>query len=197
MLQEENKMYTEKEAIELANKMTYEKAKQTYQIAINKMAQDFGVDKANRRTLDIDKDDVKMYLGNPIRYKKQILDLTLNMFISVPQYQGLIKYFSDIVSLTPTLIPIKTSGQKSRIKKDYEEACYKLEIMNIQNEYTKAITNTVLNGVFYGYEIEEYENTIKQYNEYILKAKKWGEQQSKLDALKIKHEIDILKQRNL
>ena len=106
MLQEENKMYTEKEAIELANKMTYEKAKQTYQIAINKMAQDFGVDKASRRTLDIDKDDVKMYLSNPIRYKKQILDLTLNMFISVPQYQGLIKYFSDIVSLTPTLIPI-------------------------------------------------------------------------------------------
>ena len=155
MLQEENKMYTEKEAIELANKMIYEKAKQTYQIAINKMAQDFGVDKASRRTLDIDKDDVKMYLSNPIRYKKQILDLTLNMFISVPQYQGLIKYFSGIVSLTPTLIPIKTSGQKSRIKKDYEEASYKLEIMNIQNEYTKAITNTVLNGVFYGYEIEE------------------------------------------
>ena len=72
MLQEENKMYTEKEAIELANKMTYEKAKQTYQIAINKMAQDFGIDKANRRTLDIDKDDVKMYLSNPIRYKRQM-----------------------------------------------------------------------------------------------------------------------------
>ena len=45
MLQDENKMYTEKEAIELANKMIYEKAKQTYQIAINKMAQDFGIDK--------------------------------------------------------------------------------------------------------------------------------------------------------
>ena len=29
MLQEENKMYTEKEAIEIANKMIYEKAKQT------------------------------------------------------------------------------------------------------------------------------------------------------------------------
>ena len=72
MLQDENKMYTEKEAIELANKMIYEKAKQTYQIAINKMAQDFGIDKANRRTLDIDKDDVKMYLGNPIRYKRQM-----------------------------------------------------------------------------------------------------------------------------
>ena len=158
MLQEENKLYTEKEAKELANKMIYEKAKQTYQVAINKMAQDFGIDKTKYRTFDIDKDDVKMYLSNPIRYKKQILDLTLNMFISVPQYQGLIKYFSDIVSLTPTLIPIKTSGQKSKIKKDYEEACYKLEIMNIENEYTKAITNTVLNGVFYGYEIEEQDS---------------------------------------
>ena len=134
MLQDENKMYTEKEAIELANKMIYEKAKQTYQIAINKMAQDFGIDKANRRTLDIDKDDVKMYLSNPIRYKRQILDLTLNMFISVPQYQGLIKYFSDIVKLTPILIPIKTSGQKSKIKKDFEEASYKLEVMNIQKQ---------------------------------------------------------------
>ena len=158
----EEKRYTEAEAKEIANKMIYEKAKQTYQVAINKMASDFGLDKTRRKTLDIDREDVQRYLSDPLKYKKQILDLSLNMFISVPQYQGLIKYFYDMVQLTPWVVPIKTSGQKSKIKKDYEDVAYQLEKMNVEAEYRKGITNAVLNGVFYGYEIEETDSyTIK------------------------------------
>ena len=162
MLQEENKLYTKKEVNEKINQAIYEKAKQTYSVAINKMVSDFSLDKYKSRSFDIDKDDVKMYLSNPYTYKKQILDLSLNMFISVPQYQGLIKYFYDMVCLTPYALPIKTSGQKSKIKKDYEEICYQIEKMNIENEFRKVISNVILNGVFYGYEIEENDSyTIK------------------------------------
>lgn len=68
--------------------------------------------------------------------------------------------------------------------------------MKLLEKYENKVKVSI-NGIIQWITVEEYENTIKQYNEYILKAKKWGEQQSKLDALKIKHEIDILKQRKL
>lgn len=51
-----------------------------------------------------------------------------------------------------------------------------------------------INGVIQWMTVQEYDYEIKEYNNKILKAKKWGEQQSKLDKLKIKHEINILKQ---
>lgn len=51
-----------------------------------------------------------------------------------------------------------------------------------------------INGVIQWMTTEEYEYEIKSYNNKILEAKKWAYQQSKLDELKIKHEINILKQ---
>lgn len=51
-----------------------------------------------------------------------------------------------------------------------------------------------INGVIQWMTVEEYEYEIKTYNNKILEAKKWAYQQSKLDLLKIKHEINILKQ---
>lgn len=54
-----------------------------------------------------------------------------------------------------------------------------------------------INGVIQWMNVEEYEYEINKYNNKILTAKKWAHQQSELDKLKIKHEIDILKQRKL
>lgn len=142
---ENEKEYTEKEMQEKMMTQLYEKAKQSYQVAINKMANDFSLDKIKCRRLDVDKDDVKMYLSNPLKFKKQILDLSLQMFIGVSQYQSLIKYFQDMICLTPYVLPIKTSGQKSKLKKDYEDIAYKLETMNIENEYRKVVGNVDLN----------------------------------------------------
>lgn len=51
-----------------------------------------------------------------------------------------------------------------------------------------------INGVIQWMTVEEYEYEINKYNNKILKAKKWAYEQSKLDELKIKHEINILKQ---
>ena len=159
---ENEKEYTEKEMQEKMMTQLYEKAKQSYQVAINKMANDFSLDKIKCRRLDVDKDDVKMYLSNPLKFKKQILDLSLQMFIGVSQYQSLIKYFQDMICLTPYVLPVKTSGQKSKLKKDYEDIAYKLETMNIENEYRKVVGNVILNGVFFGYEIEQNDSyTIK------------------------------------
>ena len=159
---ENEKEYTEKEMQEKMMTQLYEKAKQSYQVAINKMANDFSLDKIKCRRIDVDKDDVKMYLSNPLKFKKQILDLSLQMFIGVSQYQSLIKYFQDMICLTPYVLPVKTSGQKSKLKKDYEDIAYKLETMNIENEYRKVVGNVILNGVFFGYEIEQNDSyTIK------------------------------------
>lgn len=51
-----------------------------------------------------------------------------------------------------------------------------------------------INGVIQWMTVEEYEYEINKYNNKILKAKKWAYEQSKLDELKIKNEINILKQ---
>ena len=138
------------------------KAKAKYSVALKSLASDFSVDVTKRRVIDIDKDMIKDFLENPIRYKTQLLDLSLNMYIAVPQYQALVKYFHDMIYLTPYVLPIKTGGGKSKIRNDWEKACYEIEKMNIDLEFRKAISNTILNGVFYGYEIEENDSyTIK------------------------------------
>lgn len=51
-----------------------------------------------------------------------------------------------------------------------------------------------INGVIQWMTVEEYEYEVNKYNNKILEAKKWAYQKSKLDKLKIKHEINILKQ---
>ena len=77
---ENEKKYTEKEMQEKMMTQLYEKAKQSYQVAINKMANDFSLDKIKCRRLDVDKDDVKMYLSNPLKYKKQILEKAQELY---------------------------------------------------------------------------------------------------------------------
>ena len=130
------------------------RAKSRYSVALKSLASDFSIDSKKQKMLDLDKDMIKDFLENPVRYKKQLLDLSLNMYISVPQYQALVKYFYDMPYLTPYVLPVKTGGGNNKIKSDWEKVCYEIEKMNIDIEYRKALSNTVLNGVFYGYEIE-------------------------------------------
>ena len=138
------------------------RAKSKYSVALKNLASDFSIDDTKKRMIDIDKDLIKEFLENPIRYKKQLLDLSLNMYISVSQYQALIKYFYDMPYLTPYVLPIKTGEGKTKIKSDWEKVCYEIEKMNVPLEFRKALSNTILNGVFYGYEIEEVDSyTIK------------------------------------
>lgn|GEM_PF-3634968 len=170
MLNNESKeTYTKEELQQELEKalqqQNFEQVFHRYALSVNKMAHDFGVEKDKTKILNIDTETVKMYLESPDKYVKQLIDLSLAMYISVPQYQNLVKYFSDMVLITPYILPTKVNSKKSKLKEEYSECAYILEKMNVEMEYRKAIASTIRDGVFYGYEIEnESSYTIKQLN---------------------------------
>ena len=92
------------------------------------------------------------------------MDLSLDLFVSVPQYQSLVRYFSDMACICPYIIPVKITSKK-KLQKEYSDCCYLLEKMNIETEFRKIITNVIRDGVFFGYEIETEDSyTIKHLN---------------------------------
>lgn len=159
---EEQKAINEEEQ----QKMLFQKVMQSYSVAINKMAKDYGMEGDKIKSYHEDAERVRMYLSDPQKWRNQLIDLSMDLFVTVPQYQNLIKYFGDMACLTPYIIPIKPlKTTESIFKREYEECCYLLEKMNIETEYRKAITNVIREGVFFGYEIETEDSyTIKHLN---------------------------------
>ena len=156
----------EKKDKEEEQKQAFEKMMQSYAVSINKMVKDYGIEGDKIKSYHVNVETVREYLSNPQKWRNKLIDLSLDLFITVPQYQNLIKYFGDMACLTPYIIPIKPlKTTESILKKEYEECCYTLEKMNIENEYRKIITNVIREGAFFGYEIETEDSyTIKHLN---------------------------------
>lgn len=167
---DENKEIFTKDEVENIVKRKVEedmmkRAYKNYAISAKKLVNDYGNEMSKTRVLDYDSETIKTYLESPDKYYKQLLDISLATFISIPQYQNLIKYYVDMVLLCPYIIPIKMSSSKAKLKKEYLEAGYLLDKMNIELEFKKVIANTIRDGVFYGYELEENDSySIKQLN---------------------------------
>lgn len=155
----------QKEVQKAVEEQNFQEIFHKYALSVDKMARDFGVEKDKSKILNMDAETVKMYLESPDKYIKQLIDLSLAMFISVPQYQNLIKYFSDMALITPYILPVKVNSAKSKLKKEYSDCSFLLEKMNVEMEFRKAIASTVRDGAFYGFEIENDNSyTIKQLN---------------------------------
>lgn len=161
----DKKVYTEEEVERRVERLSFEKAMNTYSVAVNKMVKDMGIDRETKRLLNIDSETVSNWLRDPLKYRDNLINLSQLMFVTVPQYQQLIKYFSDQVILTPYIVPIKMITAKSKFKKEYDDCGFLLEKINVNSEYNKAVATAIREGVSFNYEIEtDYSYTLKALN---------------------------------
>jgi hypothetical protein len=103
------------------------------------------------------KDDVKTYLDNPIRYSKELGDLSQGLYRASPHYRRLINYFSNLPTLDWIVEPFNLNLDKvndKSFKTAWERTNQLLELMNIKHEFGKALKVAWTNDTFYGYEHE-------------------------------------------
>lgn len=103
------------------------------------------------------KDDVKTYLDNPIRYSKELGDLSQGLYRASPHYRRLINYFANMPTLDYIIEPFNLNLEKvndKSFKTAYERTNQLLDLMNIKHEFSKALKVAWVNDTFYGYEHE-------------------------------------------
>jgi hypothetical protein len=103
------------------------------------------------------KDDVKNYLDNPIRYSKELGDLSQGLYRASPHYRRLINYFANMPTLDYIIEPFNLNLDKvndKSFKTAFEKTNLLLDLMNIKHEFGKALKIAWTNDAFYGYEHE-------------------------------------------
>jgi hypothetical protein len=107
------------------------------------------------------KDDVKTYLDNPLRYSKELGDLSNGLYRASPHYKRLINYFANMPTLDYIIEPFNLNIDKineKSFKTAFERTSFLLDIMNIKHEFGKALKVAWTNDTFYGYEHETNES---------------------------------------
>ena len=103
------------------------------------------------------KDDVKNYLDNPLRYAKELGDLSQGLYRASPHYRRLINYFSNMPTLDYIIEPFNLNIDKvndKSFKTAFEKTNLLLDLMNIKHEFSKALKIAWTQDTFYGYEWE-------------------------------------------
>jgi hypothetical protein len=103
------------------------------------------------------KDDVKSYLDNPVRYSKELGDLSLGLYRGSPHYKRLINYFANMPTLDFIVEPFNLNTEKvndKSFKTAFDRTNLLLDMMNIKHEFGKALKIAWTNDTFYGYEHE-------------------------------------------
>lgn len=103
------------------------------------------------------KDDVKTYLDNPVRYSKELGDLSQGLYRASPHYKRLINYFANMPTLDYIIEPFNLNLDKvndKSFKTAFERTNLLLDLMNIKHEFKKALKIAWTNDAFYGYEHE-------------------------------------------
>lgn len=103
------------------------------------------------------RDNVATYLSNPIRYGKELQNLSSYLYNFSPHYRRLINYFAKMPTLDHYVEPYgldqsKAINEKS-FRNNYSKAVDLVELMNIKHEFGKALVTAWKLGTFYGYEL--------------------------------------------
>lgn len=100
-------------------------------------------------------DNVGRYLEDPMKYEKELRQLSTVLMTLSPQYQQIVNYFPSICKFIPIVYPnmAKYNGDKikDKMEKDYLKAIGLMENMNIEHEFQKIATICSMEDVFYGY----------------------------------------------
>lgn len=101
------------------------------------------------------KTDVKRFLDNPIRYTKELGDLSASLYNASQHYKRLVNYFANLPTLDYVIEPYGLDVEKVNEKSfrtGYQRANDLLDLINIKHEMGKAMAVAWIYDTFYGYE---------------------------------------------
>lgn len=85
--------------------------------------------------------------------QKKLVEISQLLYAKSPQYQRLIKHFSDMALFSYVVTPIRNiqKGSQSMVLKQYTEVSELLHLMNLQHEMKKLMRVAFKEDAFYGY----------------------------------------------
>lgn len=136
--------------------------------ALESMPLDNIVLKKSTKYKNFSKDDVNSFLENPITYQNQLRQVVEYLIISSPQFNLLCNYLPSMAlfnySLYPNISKFDIENlDVGKVKKEYIKVAQYLEMMNLKQEFKKAITHNFYFDTFYGYEVESDKKSINSY----------------------------------
>lgn len=103
------------------------------------------------------KDDVARFINNPIRYSKDLQNMSVFLYNASPHYRRLVNYYAKLPTLDHFVEPYGLDLSKNvnikSFRNNYTKAVDYVELMNVKSEYSKALISAWKVGTFYGYEI--------------------------------------------
>jgi hypothetical protein len=87
------------------------------------------------------------------RNQRILREISQSLFAKSPQYQRLLRYFSDMALFSHIIAPIKDIRKlnKNKVSKQYAEIGELLKLMNLRHEMTKVLRTAFLEDTFFGY----------------------------------------------
>ena len=87
------------------------------------------------------------------RNQRKLVEISQLLWAKSPQYQRLLRYFSDMALFSHIIAPVKDirKAKDSKVLKQYTEIGELVKLMNLRHEMTKALRVAFLEDVFYGY----------------------------------------------
>lgn len=102
------------------------------------------------------KEDVSRFMGNPMRYAKELQLMSSRLYDASPHYKRIVNYFAHMAKLDYIVEPYGLDFSKEinaeKFRKGFDRASGLLDTMNIKHEFKKALTTAWKLDAFYGYE---------------------------------------------
>lgn len=101
------------------------------------------------------REDVVKWLETPQKFEKKLIEISKYCYMVSPHYRRICDYFSKMSLLSYIVLPYKLNKKnfkKRQFLDDYKTTIDNLQVMNIQNEYAKLITEMFIADTVYVYE---------------------------------------------
>lgn len=87
------------------------------------------------------------------RNQARLREISQILFAKSPQYQRLLRYFSDMALFSYVISPVKNIKKlnKNKVLKQYEEIGELMKLMSLKHEMQKVLRTAFAEDVFYGY----------------------------------------------
>lgn len=163
----EDKLYTEnevKEVAERAKKEAFQSKIMQYAKQIESLVSNNLVVSQRKKPFSkkFTAENVSMYLENPVKYEKELRQLSLVLMTISPQYSQICSYLSSISKFIPVVTPnmSKFTNAKNelldadKLKKEYLKCCEYVDSMKVSHEFQKIMEVIARDDIFYGYCID-------------------------------------------
>lgn len=163
----EEKLYTEnevKEITEQAKKEMFQNKIMQYAKQIESLVSNNLVVSQKKKPFSkkFTAENVQRYLENPVKYEKELRQLSLVLITISPQYSQICSYLASISKFIPVINPnmSKFTNAKNelldpdKLKKEYLKCCEYVDSMKVAHEFQKIMEVIARDDIFYGYCID-------------------------------------------